>query len=62
MTATRRRTAVGTEWNVGYEGNETEWFVEELAFPQWTVPRTDRTKVFYPRICGTVLAPEWERK
>ena len=43
VTATRKQIAAGIEWNVAYEGNETDWFVEEVAFPQWAVPRTDRT-------------------
>lgn len=30
---------------------------EALAFVQWAVPRTDRTKVFIPHICGMVLTP-----
>ena len=61
VTATRTKSAVGTEWNVAYEGNGTDWFVEEVSFPEWTVPRTDRTKLLFPRVCGTLLLPEWEK-
>ncbi len=53
--------AEGVEWGIAYEGNETDWFVEEVSFPEWTVPRTDGTKVFVPRICGMVMAPDWKK-
>ena len=59
VTATRKAVAAGTEWEFAYEGNATDWFVEEVAFPEWTVPRTARTRVFYPRISGMVLSPAW---
>ena len=59
VTATRKAVAAGTEWEFAYEGNGTDWFVEEVAFPEWTVPRTGRTRVFYPRISGMVLSPAW---
>ena len=59
VTATWKSVPGGTEWEFAYEGNESDWFVEEVAFPEWTVPRTDGTKLFYPRICGTVKAPDW---
>ena len=45
VTATRKAVAAGTEWEFAYEGNGTDWFVEEVAFPEWTVPRTARTRV-----------------
>jgi len=61
VTATRTKTDAGTEWNLAYEGNATDWFVEEVSFPEWTVPRTDRMKVFIPRICGMVVLPEWKK-
>ena len=59
VTATRAKVAAGTEWHLAYAGNASDWFVEEVSFPEWTVPRTERTKLFFPRICGMVLTPEW---
>ena len=61
VTATRTPCPAGTAWSLAYEGNETEWFVEEVSFPEWTVPRTARTKLFYPLLCGMVAAPDWEK-
>ena len=62
VTATWTNSTAGTEWNIAYEGNETEWFVEEVSFPEWTVPRTDGTKLFLPKVCGIVLAPYWPKR
>ncbi len=61
VTAERKLVAEGVEWGIKYEGNDTDWFVEEVSFPEWTVPRTDGTKVFVPRICGMVIAPDWKK-
>ena len=61
VTAERKSVAEGVEWGIKYEGNDTDWFVEEVSFPEWTVPRTDGTKVFVPRICGMVMAPDWKK-
>lgn len=59
VTATRAPGLHGAEWTFAYANNESGLFVEEVSFPEWTVPRTDTAKVFCPRICGTVLAPAW---
>lgn len=59
VTATRKAVADGTEWGIAFEGNASDWFVEEVSFPEWTVPRTDGTRLFYPHICGMVKAPRW---
>ena len=61
VTAARTKTDGGYDWNLSYEGNETDWFVEEASFPEWTVPRTDGTRIFYPHICGTVTFPNWAK-
>ena len=61
VTATRKAVAEGDEWSLSYEGNETDWFVEEVSFPEWTVPRTDRTKLLMPRQCGMLILPDWSK-
>jgi len=49
----------GTEWEFAYSGNASGRRVEEVAFPEWTVSRTDRTKILYMNYNGCVRAPEW---
>lgn len=48
------------EWSFAYTGNASTWRIEEVSFPEWTVPRTDRTRVFIPNYVGVERAPQWE--
>lgn len=43
-----------------YSGNESPLYVRGIAFPEVTVPRTDRTAIFRPHYLGEVFRPDWK--
>ncbi|MBE6397530.1 MAG: hypothetical protein E7046_11060 [Lentisphaerae bacterium] len=43
-----------------YEGCETDLDVEEISFPEITVPRTDGTRVLGPKQTGELRLPDWK--
>ena len=60
-TATLKSSADGKEWGFEYSGNDSGRFIEEVSFPEWTVPRTDRAKLLMPWYNGILRSPDWSR-
>ena len=61
-TATLRPAANGgREWSFEYSGNESGRFVEEVSFPEWTVPRSDKARLLVPHYNGVIRSPDWSR-
>ena len=48
----------GWEYGFGYAGNQSGLGVRFIDFPILTVPRTDKTDIFYPQMCGQVRRPK----
>ncbi|MBR4652524.1 MAG: polysaccharide deacetylase family protein [Kiritimatiellae bacterium] len=62
FTVTARMRPEGPDawsYDFSYAGNASGLDVEEIGFPEITVPRTDATKLLYPRQTGVVRAPKW---
>lgn len=59
VRAGSRKIGEGTEWSFSYSGNISTKRVEEIHFPVWTVPHTERSKILYPNYSGAVRAPVW---
>ena len=49
----------GWSYEFRYSGNESGLGVRLIEFPMLTVPRTDKTEIFYPQKCGQVRRPKW---
>ena len=49
----------GWEYGFGYAGNQSGLGVRLIDFPILTVPRTDKTEIFYPQMCGQIRRPKW---
>lgn len=59
--ATLTPASDGTEWSFAYSGNTSDRRIEEVSFPEWTVPRSANTKCLYPNYNGIVRAPQWDK-
>ena len=44
-----------------YAGNESGLGIRLIDFPMLTVPRTDKTAIFYPQKCGQIRRPKWAK-
>ena len=53
--------AGGWTYAFSYNGNESDLAVEEIRFPEITVPRTDRTAALYPKQSGMLRRPNWSK-
>jgi len=51
----------GWRYSFAYADNANGLAVEEIGFPVFTVPRTDRTAVLYPRQTGILRRPDWSK-
>jgi hypothetical protein len=49
----------GWSYAFRYSGNESGLGVRLIEFPVLTVPRTDKTEIFYPQMCGQIRRPKW---
>ena len=49
----------GWSYEFCYSGNESGLGVRLIEFPVLTVPRTDKTEIFYPQMCGQIRRPKW---
>ena len=49
----------GWSYAFRYSGNESGLGIRLIDFPMLTVPRTDKTAIFYPQKCGQVRRPKW---
>ena len=56
VTATLARDGAYT---FAYDGNESDYDVEWISFPDLVVPRTDATRILYPVQSGMVRLPKW---
>ncbi|MBR1589016.1 MAG: hypothetical protein IJ658_11905, partial [Kiritimatiellae bacterium] len=63
VTAALTPTPEGDGWSYAfsYVGNESGLGVRLIEFPVLTVPRTDKTAIFYPKKCGQVRRPKWAK-
>ena len=61
MTAALTPTSEKDGWSYEfcYSGNESGLGVRLIEFPVLTVPRTDKTEIFYPQMCGQIRRPKW---
>ena len=50
----------GWSYAFRYSGNASGLGVRLIEFPVLTVPRTDKTEIFYPQKCGQVRRPKWK--
>ena len=50
----------GYTYGFSYSGNKSGLDVEEISFPDMTVPRTDGTSILYPDQLGCLRRPVWE--
>ena len=53
--------AGGWTYAFSYDGNESGLCVEEIRFPEITVPRTDKTAALYPKQSGMLRRPDWSK-
>ena len=53
--------AGGWNYAFSYDGNESGLCVEEIRFPEITVPRTDKTGALYPKQSGMLRRPDWSK-
>ena len=53
-------SAHGWSYAFRYSGNASGLGVRLIEFPVLTVPRTDKTEIFYPQKCGQVRRPKWK--
>ena len=49
----------GWSYEFRYSGNESGLGIRLIDFPMLTVPRTDKTAIFYPKMCGQIRRPKW---
>ena len=49
----------GWSYEFRYSGNESGLGIRLIEFPMLTVPRTDKTEIFYPKTCGQIRRPKW---
>ena len=59
VSAELRPSDDGLAYSFRYEGNEGGWDVENILFPDVTVPRTDESRFLYPRELGALYRPDW---
>lgn len=52
----------GLVYSFCYSGNEGGWDVENVLFPDIAVPRTDESRVLYPRELGALFRPDWAKE
>ena len=62
VTATLTPTPEKDGWyyEFRYSGNASGLGIRLIDFPMLTVPRTDKTAIFYPQKCGQVRRPKWK--
>ena len=61
VVAEAETNAVGTSWTFSYTGNTSDRFVEEVAFPQWTVRRSNQARTLLPIQSGLIRRPDWTK-